>query len=66
MNVHPATRQAFEGSAALVNGKSSPNAVDKIDQPQILTGTIAWADSRTTTSSPRGPEHATSVAAGAG
>ena len=61
-NVHPATRQAFEGSAALVNGKLVLNAVDKIDKPQILTGTIAWAGFEDHYFlSAAAPEHATAV-----
>jgi YidC/Oxa1 family membrane protein insertase len=42
-SVHAATKQAFEGSAALVNGKLVLNSVDKIEGQQLLTGTIAWA-----------------------
>ena len=61
-NVHPATRQAFEGSAALVNGKLVLNAVDKIDKPQILTGTIGWAGFEDHYFlSAAAPEHASSV-----
>lgn len=42
-SVHAATKQAFEGSAALVNGKLVLTSVDKIEGQQVLTGTIGWA-----------------------
>ena len=42
-SVHAATKQAFEGSVALVNGKLVQTSVDKIEGQQLLTGTIGWA-----------------------
>lgn len=42
-SVHAATKQAFEGAAALVNGKLALNSVDKIEGQQVLTGTVSWA-----------------------
>ncbi|MFN8600606.1 MAG: membrane protein insertase YidC [Candidatus Binatia bacterium] len=42
-SVHAATKQAFEGSAALVNGKLVLTSVDKIDGQQVIPGTIGWA-----------------------
>lgn len=42
-SVHAATKQAFEGAAALVNGKLVLDSIDKIEGQQVLTGTIAWA-----------------------
>lgn len=42
-SVHAATKQAFEGSVALVNGKLVLTSVDKIEGQQLLTGTIGWA-----------------------
>lgn len=42
-SVHAATKQAFEGAAALVNGKLVLNSIDKIEGQQVLSGTIAWA-----------------------
>jgi YidC/Oxa1 family membrane protein insertase len=41
--VHPTTKQAFEGSAALVNGKLVLTALDKLEKPEVVTGTIGWA-----------------------
>lgn len=42
-SVHAATKQAFEGAAAVVNGKLVQTSIDKIEGQQLLTGTIAWA-----------------------
>ncbi|MBY0275175.1 membrane protein insertase YidC [Candidatus Binatia bacterium] len=42
-SVHAATKQAFEGAAALVNGKLVLDSIDKIEGQQVLPGTIAWA-----------------------
>jgi YidC/Oxa1 family membrane protein insertase len=42
-NVHAATQQAFEGSAALIDGKLVQTSVDKLENQQVLTGTVAWA-----------------------
>lgn len=42
-SVHAATKQAFEGAVALVDGKLIQTSVDKIDGQQVLSGVIGWA-----------------------
>jgi YidC/Oxa1 family membrane protein insertase len=42
-SVHAATSQVFEGSAALIDGKLVQTSVDKLEKPEVLTGTVSWA-----------------------